>query len=300
VRYKFIREHKHKWSVKLLTKVLSVSRSAYYAWLKQAKSKRHLENEKLIEEISYYFQESRQAYGSPRIHKDLREAGYQVGVNRVARLMRKAGIRAKSKRKYKLTTNSKHKRPKAANLLKQNFNTTASNKLWAADISYIATREGWLYLAIVLDLFSRKVIGWSFSKRLKDDITVSALEMAIKQRLKKQRKKTSTAAATICHSDQGSQYASNLYLTTLSQNHLTASMSAKGNCYDNAVVESFFASLKTEEADKPYNSRQEAQTAIFDYIESFYNNKRRHSSLNYLSPNEYERRYNQVNERALA
>ena len=288
------------WSIKLLTKVLSVSRSAYYAWLKRAKSKRLIENEKLIEKISYYFQESRQVYGSPRIYKDLRDAGYEVGENRVARLMRKAGIRAKSKRKYKLTTNSKHKRPKAANLLKQNFNTEESNKLWAADISYINTHEGWLYLAVVLDLFSRKVIGWSFSKRLKDDITVAALEMAIRQRLNKQRKKTKAAAATICHSDQGSQYASKLYLRTLSGKQLIPSMSAKGNCYDNAMVESFFASLKAEEADKPYNTRKEAQTAIFDYIESFYNNRRRHSSLNYLSPNEYERRYNLSNERGLA
>ena len=300
MRYSFIKEHKDKWSIKLLTKVLSVSRSSYYAWLSRKKSKRQIENEELMLKIKHYFKLSRQAYGSPRIHKDLRDAAYQVGVNRVARLMRKAGIRAKSKRKYKITTNSKHKRPKAANLLKQNFNTKESNKLWAADISYIATREGWLYLAVVLDLFSRKVIGWSFSKRLKDDITVSALEMAVKQRLKKQRKKTNTAAELICHTDQGSQYASNLYLATLSQNHLTASMSAKGNCYDNAMVESFFATLKTEEADKPYNTRKAAQTAIFDYIESFYNNRRRHSSLNYLSPNEYERRYNQVNQGGLA
>jgi len=299
VRYNFIKEHKHKWPIKLLTKVLLVSRSGYYAWLKRVKSKRQLENEKLIVKIKQYFLESRQVYGSPRIHKDLREAGYQVGENRVARLMRKVGIRAKSKRKYKLTTNSKHKRPKAANLLKQNFNTSETNKLWAADISYIDSREGWLYLAVVLDLFSRKVIGWSFSKRLKDDITVAALEMAIKQRLNKE---TITAAENkiICHTDQGSQYASNAYLRTLSSTQLIPSMSAKGNCYDNAVVESFFASLKTEEADKPYNTRQEAQTAIFDYIESFYNNKRRHSSLNYLSPNEYERRYNQTDERVLA
>jgi transposase InsO family protein len=299
VKYSFIKEHGNKWSVSLLTNVLSVSRSAYYAWLKRAKSKREIENEELLVKINYYYQKSRRVYGSPRIHKDLREAGYQVGENRVAKLMRKAGIRAKSKRKYKTTTKSKHKRPKAANLLKQNFKSEESNKLWAADISYIDTREGWLYLAVVLDLFSRKVIGWSFSERLKDDITVAALNMAIKQRLNKQSMKTNSTA-TICHSDQGSQYASKLYLKTLKDNNLIASMSDKGNCYDNAVLESFFASLKTEEADKPYNTRQEAKTAIFDYIESFYNNTRRHSSLDYLSPDEYERRYNQSKELTLS
>ena len=299
MRYSFIKANKDNWSVKLLCRVLAVSRSGYYAWAKRDKSKRSKVNENLIERINYFFQKSRQVYGSPRIHKDLKEAGYQVGENRVARLMKEAGIKAKSKRKYKLTTNSKHKRPKAANLIKQNFKTKESNKLWAADISYISTQEGWLYLAVVLDLFSRKVIGWSFSERLKDDITIAALEMAIKQRLNKERIKTKTAAAIICHSDQGSQYASKSYLKTLKDNNLIASMSNKGNCYDNAVLESFFASLKTEEADKPYNTRQEAKTAIFDYIESFYNNTRRHSSLDYLSPDEYERRYNQAKELSL-
>ena len=299
MKYSFIKEHRNKWSVSLLTNVLSVSRSAYYAWLKRAKSKREIENEELLVKINYYYQKSRGVYGSPRIHKDLKEAGYQVGENRVAKLMRKAGIKAKSKRKYKTTTKSKHKRAKAANLIKQNFKTKESNKLWAADISYIDTREGWLYLAVVLDLFSRKVIGWSFSERLKDEITLAALNMAIKQRLNKQSMKTNSTA-TICHSDQGSQYASKLYLKTLKDNNLIASMSDKGNCYDNAVLESFFASLKTEEADKLYNTRQEAKTAIFDYIESFYNNTRRHSSLDYLSPDEYERRYNQAKELSLS
>lgn len=198
--------------------------------------------------------------------------------------MKLRGLKGKAKRKFKTTTTSHHQRPRTENLVKQNFQRTEPNKLWASDITYIATQEGWLYLAIVLDLFSRKVIGWAFSDRLTDDLTLAALRMAKQQR--------STRQGLIHHSDQGSQYASTSFQTTLTHYGITQSMSGKGNCYDNAVLESFFATLKTEEVnDSNYETRQHAKTSIFSYIEGFYNPKRRHSTLNYLSPNDFESVY---------
>lgn len=223
-------------------------------------------------------------YGSPRIHKDLKEDGQRVGRKRVARLMKAAGVRGKSKRKFKTTTNSKHKRPKVDNLVKQNFSVPTPDTLWGSDITYIPTREGWLYLAVILDLYSRKVIGWAFSDRLTDELTLAALEMAVQQR--------STPEDLIHHSDQGVQYASHSFQNRLDVANIQQSMSGKGNCYDNAVVEPFFASLKTEEVDDAhYETRQQAKTSLFSYLEGFYNSKRRHSSLNYLSPDEFERLY---------
>ena len=225
---------------------------------------------------------SRCTYGSPRIHKDLRAAGYNVGRKRVARLMRSEGLKGKTKRKFKVTTNSKHWRPRAENLVKQNFDAAGPNAPWASDITYILTAEGWLYLAVTLDLFSRKVVGWAFSSRLTDDLTVSALGMAKQQRTESE--------GLLHHSDQGSQYASYAFRAELNANNITQSMSDRGNCYDNAVVESFFATLKTEEVDgASYQTRQQAKTSIFSYLEGFYNTRRRHSSLDYLSPDDFER-----------
>lgn len=266
----------------MMAKVLMVSASGFYAWLKRPKSKRAIENEVLTEKIIMFHCGSRCTYGSPRIHRDLVDAGYKVSRGRVARLMQVAGIKGKMKRKFKVTTKSNHKRPKAENLVKQNFSTPKPDTLWASDITYISTAEGWLYLAVTLDLFSRKVIGWAFSNRLTDDLTLSALSMATTQRRSSEN--------LIHHSDQGVQYASVAFRRTLEVNTISQSMSGKGNCYDNAVVESFLASLKTEEVDsKHYETRQQAITSIFSYIEGFYNPKRRHSSLNYLSPNDFER-----------
>ena len=200
----------------------------------------------------------------------------------MARLMRAAGLRGKAKRKYKTTTDAKHRRPRAENLVKQNFSVAAPDTLWASDITYIATAEGWLYLAVTLDLFSRKVVGWAFSERLTDDLTRSALRMATRQR--------PSLAGLIHHSDQGSQYASRAFRCELSGGGIVQSMSAKGNAYDNAVAESFFATLKTEEVEGAnYQTRQHAKTSLFSYIEGFYNPKRRHSSLGYLSPDDFER-----------
>ncbi len=196
--------------------------------------------------------------------------------------MRSASIRGKTKRKFKTTTTSQHARPEAVNLVEQNFDVATPNTLWASDITYLPTAEGWLYLAVTLDLFSRKVVGWAFSDRLTDDLTLSALTMATRQR-------PDTATLTH-HSDGGSQYASRAFRAELRANHIMQSMSGKGNCYDNAVVESFFATLKTEEVEGAhYETRQQAKTSIFSYLEGFYNTKRRHSSLGFLSPNDFER-----------
>jgi putative transposase len=284
MRYAFIKEHRQVWTVILMCKVLEVAVSGFYNWINRPASKRSQENEQLTEHILMFHCGSRCTYGSPRIHKDMRKAGHCVSENRVARLMKAKGIQGKAKRKFKTTTTSKHQRPRTENLVKQNFQTLEPNKLWVGDITYIATLEGWLYLSIILDVFSRKVIGWAFSDRLTDDLTLAALQMA------KQRR-TLTGNLTH-HSDQGSQYASHDFQASLKQDDIIQSMSGRGNCYDNALAESFFATLKTEEADStPYETRQQAKTSIFSYIETFYNSKRRHSSLNYLSPNDFEGLY---------
>lgn len=282
MRYTFVEEHRGRWAVSRIAEVLAVAVSGFYDWLKRPKSRRAQEDEVLTEKIIMFHCGSRCTYGSPRVHKDLRAAGHKVGRKRVARLMSVAGIRGKTKRKSKTTTNAKHNRPKAENLVKQNFAVAEPDTLWASDITYISTSEGWLYLAVTLDLFSRKVVGWAFSDRLTDDLSLSALKMATRQR--------PTSAQLIHHSDQGSQDASHAFVAELSANGAQQSVSGKGNCYDNAVVESFFATLKTEEVEgMRYQTRQQAKTSIFSYLEGFYNSKRRHSSLSYLSPDDFER-----------
>jgi putative transposase len=284
MRYAFIKEHRQQWRIALMCKVLDVAVSGFYHWLNRPISKRSQDNKRLTEQIVMFHCGSRCTYGSPRIHKDLKAAGYSVSENRVARLMKQKGIQGRAKRKFKTTTTSKHQRPRVENLVKQNFTMKEPNKLWVSDITYIATLEGWLYLAVILDVFSRKVIGWAFSDRLTDDIVLVALCMAKQQR--------QTTTGLIHHSDQGSQYASANFQGSLKHDDIIQSMSGRGNCYDNALAESFFATLKTEEADGvPYATRQLAKTSIFSYIETFYNSKRRHSSLDYLSPNDFERVY---------
>ena len=282
MRYAFIKEHRDVWAVGLMAGVLAVSVSGFYDWLRRGQSKRAADDETLAEKIVMFHCGSRCTYGSPRIHKDLQAAGHNVGRKRVARLMRSASIRGKTKCKFKTTTTSQHAHPKAANLVEQNFDVPTPNTLWASDITYLPTAEGWLYLAVTLDLFSRKVVGWAFSDRLTDDLVRSALKMATQQR--------SGLTGLLHHSDRGSQYASRAFRAELAANHITQSMSGKGNCYDNAVVESFFATLKTEEVEGAnYETREQAKTSIFSYLEGFYNPKRRHSSLGFLSPNDFER-----------
>jgi transposase InsO family protein len=284
MRYTFIKAHRQQWAIGLMCKVLEVSVSGFYHWLNRPVSKRSQENERLTEQIVMFRCGSRCPYGSPRIHRDMKGAGYKVSENRVARLMKLRGWRGKAKPKFKTTTTSKHQRPRAENLVKQNFHSTEPNTLWVSDITYIARLEGWLYLAVILDVFSRKIVGWAFSDRLTNDLVLTALPMAKQQR--------STQNNLIHHSDQGSQYTSADFQASLKQDDITQSMSRKGNCYDNAVAESFFATLKTEEADGvPYETRQLAKTSIFSYLETFYNPKRRHSSLNDLSPHDFEQVY---------
>lgn len=279
--FAFIKAHQDEYPISLMCRVLQVSRSGYYAWLKRPPSARQMANEKLLAEIQDIHQKSRGTYGIFRVYFALRRLGHQCGRNRVARLMRVHGIRAGRKRSYKATTNSNHAYPIADNKLDQQFDVTSPNRVWSSDITYIATAEGWLYLAVVLDLFSRKIVGWSMQPTLHRQLVLNALDMALKRR--------STPSDLMHHSDRGSQYASIDYQAILSQKKIVCSMSRKGNCYDNAPVESFFGSLKTEwVGNKVYATRQAAKSALFEYIELFYNRERLHSSLGYMSPTEFE------------
>jgi len=239
-------------------------------------------NQSLTQQIKQIHQHSRQTYGSPRIQAELRAQGFKCGRNRVARLMRQAQVWAKQKRKFKVTTtDSAHTYPVAPNLLNQNFTTSQSNEKWLADITYIPTAEGWLYLAAVLDLYSRRIVGWAMSDSLERPLVITALQMAVQRR--------QPAPGLLHHSDRGSQYASDDYQAWLTHYQICGSMSRTGNCYDNAPMESFFGSLKTELVHHcHYLSKAEAKTSIFEYIELFYNRFRRHSALLFLSPVNYE------------
>ena len=260
---------------------IGASRSGYYRWKRQPQSKRQKENEKILMEIRESHKNSRRAYGSPRITEDLQAKGMKCGENRVARLMKIHGIVGKAKKKFKATTNSKHTLPVAENLLNQNFEAEKPNTVWVSDITYIATLEGWLYLVVILDLFSRQVVGWAMSDRLTSGFVVKALYQAIGRR--------HPASGCIFHSDRGIQYASTDFRDVLKAYGFIQSMSRKGNCYDNAVAESFFHTLKTEHVyDYRYETRAEARQSIFEYIEMFYNRQRRHSALGYRSPVSFE------------
>jgi putative transposase len=242
---------------------------------------RRKKNEELMDHIRKAYALGRKAYGSPRVTRELKSQGIPCGENKIARLMRENGIRAKMKRRYKVTTHSRHTRPIVPNLLTGRI-VNAADTVWVSDITYIKTYEGWLYLAVVIDIFSRSVVGWSMNERLTDDLTVRALLQALMKR--------NPHEDLIFHSDRGSQYASKRFKAILSSYCITQSMSGKGNCYDNAYAESFFGTLKTELAHR-YESRSVARQSIFEYIEVFYNRIRRHSALNYVSPLEYERKH---------
>jgi len=227
-------------------------------------------------------QKSRRTYGSPRVHKELQSAGHRVGRKRVARLMRDAKITARRKRPFVRTTDSKHDNPIAPNVLERNFTTDAPNKAWVTDITYIHTNEGWLYLAVILDLFSRRVVGWAMDATMHTGLVLSALQMALSQR--------QPPTSLKHHSDRGSQYTSAEYRKALELNGITSSMSRKGNCWDNAVAESFFGGLKKELVhDVRFKTRAEAKQALFEWIEVFYNRQRLHSTLNYMTPDQFER-----------
>lgn len=270
-----------------MCRVLQVSRSSYYIWLKSKPSKRLLENKKLIQQIKIIHKQSKGTYGSPRITKELKARNYSVSRVRVARLMKKARIRSVIKKKFVVTTNSKHGFTLSPNLLNREFNPDQQGKVWVSDITYIRTMEGWLYLTVIIDLADRKVIGWSTSESMKASRTIiPAWRMAVLNR--------PVFKPLIFHSDQGIQYASSEFRVILKRNkNITQSMSRKGNCWDNACAESFFKSIKTEWIYRfKYINRRIAAISIFEYIETWYNTLRRHSSLNYLSPLEYGRLLN--------
>lgn len=271
------------FTVKLLCQVMKVSRRGYYAWLNRPPSARELVNQALLAEIRRIFHANREVYGAPRIHKALRESGVVYSLNRVARLMREAKIIPKTVKKFKLTTDSRNSRHPANNLLAQNFSVSGVDQKWLADVTYIPTREGWLFLAAILDLFSRKIVGWSMGERLTSELAQQALKHAIAAR--------SPGAGLIIHSDQGREYYAAEYQGLLEENNLVCSMSRKGNCYDNAPMESFFHSLKVEQVHHDdYRTRNEARSTLFDYIEILYNRQRLHSSIGYLSPDVFEKR----------
>lgn len=280
--YRFIEQHKDRWSVRLLCQTLEVSPASYYAWRQRPRSEQQQRRDTLVVQMRTIHAEVKACYGSPRIHKELVARGHDCCVNTVAKLMRGNHIRAKTARKFRVhTTDSDHDLPVADNLLDRQFNPSHPNEVWLADITYVATREGWLYLAAVEDLYSRRVVGWSMADHMESRLVVDALEMAVQRRLPDER--------LLAHSDRGSQYASDHYQRRLGQHGITCSMSRRANCWDNAPMESFFASLKKELIhDADFATREEAQVAIFEYIEVFYNGQRRHSSLGYVSPAEYE------------
>jgi putative transposase len=280
--YQFMAEHRAEFEVMVMCRVLGVSRSGYYAWCNRPVSPRKMANDILLEQIKQSHQQSRQTYGSPRIHAELIQQGIRCGHNRVARLMHRHGLTATQKRLFKVkTTDSHHDQPVAPNLLAQEFEAQQPDQKWLADITYIPTAEGWLYLAVVLDLYSRRVVGWAMSDSLERQIVIQALQMALLAR--------QPPPGLLHHSDRGSQYASDDYQALLTQHQLRCSMSRAGNCYDNAPMESFFGTLKTELIHhRHYATRAEARTDIFEFIEAFYNRFRRHSALGYQSPINYE------------
>ena len=279
MRFGFIEAEKANFSIAAMCRVLRVTRSGFYAWRKRKASARWLRDRNLLRPIRTSFHGSRDTYGSPRVHRDLKEAGERVSRKRVARLMREAGLQSRRKRRFRRTTDSNHSYPVASNALDRRFAPGGSHSWWVGDLTYIWTAEGWLYLATLLDLATRRVMGWSMSANIDTALVSSALEMALGR---------SDGAPFGHHTDRGSQYASNAYRQQLDDRGITCSMSRRGNCWDNAVAESFFATLKTEWLDHHrFLTRDAARAAAFDFIEVFYNRKRLHSSLGYLSPEAY-------------
>ncbi len=279
--FRFIDAHRDQWPIRLLCQTLEVSTTGYYAWRQRPTSVRRQRRDALVVDIRAIHAEVKARYGSPRIHAELTARGRDCCVNTVAQLMRDHGIAAKTARKFRCTADSNHDLPVADNLLDRQFDPDSSNEAWTADITYILTREGWLYLAAVEDLYSRRIVGWSMADHMKSRLVVDALELAVQRRL--------PGEGLLAHSDRGSQYASEHYQQLLGKHGITCSMSRRANCWDNAPMESFFASLKKELIhDADFTTRAEARAAIVEYIEVFYNNQRRHSSLGYVSPAEYE------------
>ena len=285
MKFAFIEKYREEFLVHVMCRVLEVSKSGFYSWQKQsqksnAKAQQRYKIARTIEDIH---RSSRKSYGSPRVFKQLKALGFKISKTSVERIMREENIFAKSKKKFRVTTDSKHNYPIACNLLNRNFSqTTAPNQIWLTDITYLATQEGWLYLAAVMDLHTRKIVGWSIKPRMEKDLVIDALEMAVKRENPK--------PGLMHHSDRGSQYASHAYQQRLWCYGMTCSMSRKGNCWDNSPMESFFKTLKVEHVyHEIFATKDQARTSIFEWIEVFYNRQRIHSSLGYKSPVEFER-----------
>lgn len=284
MRYQYIREHRQEFSVKRMCQLLGVTRSGYYAWRPEKAGSRELENRVLVEQIRVEYKISRQTYGSPRIQASLVRKGTACGRHRVARLMRREGISPQKRHSWHpVTTQRQPGVMPAPNRLNQDFSATMANTKWVSDFTYIDTAEGWLYLAIVLDLFSRKVVGWAMSKQMNTALVETALHMALQTR--------QPHATLLHHSDQGSQYTSAAYQSSLAGTNIQISMSRVAHCYDNAVAESFFGTLKAECVTSQFATQALARTTIFEYIEVWYNRQRLHSTLGYLSPVEFEQQH---------
>jgi transposase InsO family protein len=281
VKFTLIEAEKAEFPIRFMCDQLSVSRSGYYAWQGRSPSNRAVETAQLGAEVQAIYSENKGRYGSPRIVRELGAQGRCTSRNRVARIMQDKGLVARRRKRFRCTTDSNHSFPIAENLLGRNFETSAPNQVWVTDLTYIWTRQGWLYLSAILDLYSRSVVGWAMSDRIDTTLCLKALEMAVKARR--------PAAGLVHHSDRGSQYASHDYREALNQYGMVCSMSRRGDCWDNAVAESFWSTLKNELADEmDFASRSEARRVIFEYIETFYNLRRRHSTIGYYSPQEYE------------
>jgi putative transposase len=281
VIFSFIERHQDAWPVTLMCNTLGVSPAGFYAWLQRPISEQQQRRDALLVEIRAIHAQVKQRYGSPRIHAELQANGVECCVNTVAKLMHDNDIRSKTARKFRNTTDANHPLPVADNILDRQFDPAGPNEKWVGDITYILTREGWLYLAVIEDLYSRKVVGWAMADHMQSRLVVDALEMAVARRL--------PGEGLLAHTDRGSQYASDHYQSLLKKHGIECSMSGVGQCWDNAPMESFFASLKKELVHhEDYQTRAEARASIVEYIEMFYNNRRRHSSLGYVSPVAYE------------
>jgi transposase InsO family protein len=287
VRFQFIEDHRDEFPVSRMCEMLDVSRSGYYAWRGRPPSNREMANQELYTKIKAVYHESEGTYGSPRIYSVLEQQGVTCSENRVARLMRLRGLRAKQEKTFKTLTRRNRAHPVAPNQLKRDFEAARPNEKWLTDITYIRTEEGWLYLAVVLDMYSRRIVGWAMSDRMTSDLTISALKMALQHR--------DVQPGLIHHSDQGSQYTDGEYQQLLKDWQIEASMNGVGTWYDNAPVESFFATLKTERVHHHiYRTRDDARADIFHYVEAFYNRRRVHSSLGNISPMSHEQLYHQT------
>jgi len=288
VRYQQIQDHGDAEPVRWLCSAMCVSPRGYYNWQRREQSSRRCEDRVLTGEIRASYHRSQHTYGSPRITKDLRELGYLISEKRVARLMRENGLQAVQRRRFRVTTQSRHSFPVTPNVLDRQFEVNSPNRAWVADITYISTEEGWLYLAVIMDLYSRRIVGWNTADRIDRWLSLTALEDALRRRRPK--------PGLVHHSDQGSQYASYEYQQRLQQAQAISSMSRRGDCFDNAAMESFFSSLKRERVHRrKYWTREEAKLDLEDYIERFYNPRRRHSHVGDVSPVEYEKRRNGLN-----